>query len=232
MLSRKTVDACVYACKPRVPLIPVYAQVSRVYFVDAPSTLKGGHLTPSPMRVVDVSRQTPEPWRSEMENRGIASLRDFARKSGLSVETIRKTVYGLRTPTPDTAKTIARTLGVPLTRVNEWIGFPNADVDVPYDPPAEATRLDRRQRKALDELIRSMVTTTKAGGDHDQNSSAPMNKDNVAPIVNSGAVNGGENEPPADLEELAADRGPNRGKELRRGLSQSGEESQLPPDEP
>lgn len=44
-----------------------------------------------------------------------------------------------------------------LQQLRELAGLPAGEED-PYEPPPEAARLNQRQRRAVDELIRSMVT--------------------------------------------------------------------------
>lgn len=116
-------------------------------------------------KVVDVNlEKVPEPWRTQMQQKGISSIRDFSRKSGVSVETVRQAVYGTRRSSPATAQALADALGVEVAHVNEWLGYGRSDTSAPYEPPAEASRLTTRQRSALDELIRSMT----AGATHDR----------------------------------------------------------------
>ena len=133
--------------------------------------MTGRHFAAVSLKVVDVNLEAvPEPWKSQMQNRGISSIRDLSRKSGLSVETVRKTVYGLRRSTPPTVAALAEALGLPEARVNNWIGYKGTDTNEPYTPPVESSRLNQRQRTALDELIRSM--TARVGESND----SPMNR--------------------------------------------------------
>jgi hypothetical protein len=55
-------------------------------------------------------------------------------------------------------------LNIPIDKLRAAAGVPTGDGE-PWAPPAEANRLDRRQRLALEELIRSMVTSETTGED-------------------------------------------------------------------
>jgi hypothetical protein len=60
--------------------------------------------------------------------------------------------------TPDEATLIAfaDVLEVSMSRLRAAAGLPS-DATAPYTPPPEASRLSRRQRRAVDEIIRAMV---------------------------------------------------------------------------
>lgn len=64
---------------------------------------------------------------------------------------------------PDEATLVAfaEVFGVPLRELRAAADLP-AESTAPYVPPAEASRLTRRQRRALDEMIRSMVQPIRA----------------------------------------------------------------------
>ena len=59
---------------------------------------------------------------------------------------------------PDEATLVAlsKVLRIPLSRLRAAAALP-ADVTEPYRPPAESSRLNRRQRRAVDEIIRAML---------------------------------------------------------------------------
>jgi transcriptional regulator with XRE-family HTH domain len=61
---------------------------------------------------------------------------------------------------PDEATLIAlaEVLDIPLARLRKAAGLPSESTE-PYVPPAEASRLSRRQRLAVDEIIRAMLDT-------------------------------------------------------------------------
>jgi transcriptional regulator with XRE-family HTH domain len=70
---------------------------------------------------------------------------------------------------PDEATLIALSdvLGVPMRELRAAADLP-FEATAPYVPPAEASRLTRRQRRALDEIIRSMVEPTRARAQRDE----------------------------------------------------------------
>ncbi|CAN5478545.1 hypothetical protein BH10ACT8_BH10ACT8_00660 [soil metagenome] len=59
-------------------------------------------------------------------------------------------------PDESTLTALAAVLGVGLADLRRAADLPSDEVE-PYLPPAEASRLTRRQRRAVDELIRAMV---------------------------------------------------------------------------
>lgn len=67
---------------------------------------------------------------------------------------------------PDEATLIAlaEVLNVPLARLRHAAGLPS-ELTEPYVPPAEASRLSRRQRLAVDEIIRAMLDTGRSDVD-------------------------------------------------------------------
>lgn len=67
---------------------------------------------------------------------------------------------------PDEATLIAlsKVLRIPLARLRAAAALP-AETTEPYRPPAEASRLSRRQRRAVDEVIRAMLDQPTATQD-------------------------------------------------------------------
>ena len=59
-------------------------------------------------------------------------------------------------PDEATLRAFSTVLGIPLGALRRAASLP-ADVTEPYQPPAEADRLNRRQRRAVDEVIRAML---------------------------------------------------------------------------
>lgn len=59
---------------------------------------------------------------------------------------------------PDEATLVAlsKVLRVPLGRLRTAAALPSEETE-PYRPPAESSRLNRRQRRAIDEIIRAML---------------------------------------------------------------------------
>ncbi|HJQ03410.1 MAG TPA: hypothetical protein VJ851_17575 [Jatrophihabitans sp.] len=61
---------------------------------------------------------------------------------------------------PDEATLLAlsKVLRIPLNKLRAAAALPAEETE-PYRPPAEASRLNRRQRRAVDEIIRAMLET-------------------------------------------------------------------------
>jgi transcriptional regulator with XRE-family HTH domain len=64
-------------------------------------------------------------------------------------------------PDEATLLALAKVLRVPLTRLRAAASLPAEETE-PYRPPAEASRLNRRQRRAVDEIIRAMLEAAPA----------------------------------------------------------------------
>jgi len=69
---------------------------------------------------------------------------------------------------PDEATLLAlsKVLRVPLSRLRTAASLPSGETE-PYRPPAESSRLSRRQRRAIDEIIRAMLEAPTATGPDD-----------------------------------------------------------------
>lgn len=109
----------------------------------------------------------PEPWASRLVERGftdgrsrqrIPSMGALSTKTGLHTSTISALISGKRKPTVETVQLLVRELG---GDVAAWLGVPVRDE---YTPPPEAALLTPRQRKAVDELIRSIVADEQEEG--------------------------------------------------------------------
>lgn len=99
----------------------------------------------------------PQPWREAMENAGTYSLRDLAARAGLGTSTVSDLIYGRKSTSERTMQAAADSLRLPVTTIRSWAATARGEVG-PYQPPAVANRLTERQRRAIDELIRSIVT--------------------------------------------------------------------------
>lgn len=82
----------------------------------------------------------------------------LAELAGLSVETVRQTLYGGRDPSPATVRALSDALRVDVRTVSEWAGQARSVVES-YRPPQEADLLTKRERKAINELIRAITAT-------------------------------------------------------------------------
>lgn len=99
------------------------------------------------------------------EARGDLSVREVGRrvaKHGIGESTIIPYFNGRHgTPSVQVLNALAKVLPVGLGQLYTAVGL-SAGENEPYEPPIEATMLTRRQRLALDELIRSFVDTRGA----------------------------------------------------------------------
>lgn len=92
------------------------------------------------------------------------SAREIARRGGDRVHfaTIATYLRGKHgRPGEEILQVFSEVLNIPMPRLRELAELPAGDEE-PYEPPREANRLDKRQRKLVDELIR-MLAETKAG---------------------------------------------------------------------
>lgn len=144
-------------------------------------------------------------------------------------------------PTEAVLTAFSDVLNVPIDQLRQAAGVPTG-AGSPWAPPVEANRLDLRQRRALEELIRSMVTSEVNGqdNDHDRTDSAPQDPIHArsVPVARDAEPDGvtterrddaadGEREllpwEQADFD-LAAKRGTSMGRELRRRQDRDAED--------
>lgn len=113
-----------------------------------------------------MSREEPwEPWASAMLAVGATnprlpdrpSWRQLAIRAKTTTQTVINAARGEVDTEIEIIRQIANALQVSPETVSEWMGRARA-VSTRYAPPAEADLLTERQRAALTELIRSMVT--------------------------------------------------------------------------
>ena len=102
---------------------------------------------------------------SELLNKAIAeqygdkSNRDLAKLAGISRGSVDNYRNGaVLRPTDDVLQAFHRLLAIPIQELRLAAGLPRGEAE-PYAPPSEANLLDGRQRRAIDELIRSIVIT-------------------------------------------------------------------------
>jgi len=118
----------------------------------------------------------PEPWAKAMRDARVVnpqagrpddpSLNQLSKVSGVGPTTISKLIRGVGTPHPDTLRKLALALETTPAQIAEWAKL-GRSVSEPYVPPARADWLTPRQRKAVTELILSIVAVTAAA--HDDN---------------------------------------------------------------
>lgn len=143
-------------------------------------------------------------------------------------------------PTEAVLAAFSDVLNIPIDKLRTAAGVP-AGTGSPWTPPSEANRLDTRQRRALEELIRSMVTSETIGEDRtdDQQDATSVARDaepdGVTPKPDTGGIRSwGRHRPLAqDDLDLAADHGESARAPMDEAARRRGEESQDPgTDEP
>lgn len=159
-----------------------------------------------------------EPWASAMIAVGatdprrdsVASWNRLGELAGVHTSTITGFISGTRTPSAATVQKIARALHLPPETVSGWIDGDRIVSDR-YIPPVEASLLNDRQRKAVNELIRSIVTDTSRAGEEHEQRSAPTKPAGRAPAKDDYglAARGGVSAYPdtSTLEEGSQDHG-------------------------
>lgn len=85
------------------------------------------------------------------------SNRRIAELAGVSGPTVDRLMKGTGKIEPANLDAIADVLNVPIEKAREWAGLPPV-AGGPYTAPDVARLLSERQRAALDELIRSIVS--------------------------------------------------------------------------
>lgn len=107
---------------------------------------------------------------SELLNRAFAvkypkaSNRKIADEAGVSRGTIDNYRRGTHpaVPSDEVLTAFHKLLDIPMGELRAAAGLPVGE-DLPYVPPREANMLSDRQRRAVDELIRSIVETRRTG---------------------------------------------------------------------
>lgn len=110
------------------------------------------------------------------------SNREIARRGGDRVHfgTIADYMAGRHgRPSEKVLQVLSDVLTIPMPRLRQLADLPAGEGD-PYDPPDEANRLDKRQRKLVDELIRLLAETKGGDGDVERDA-APTNVTELTP---------------------------------------------------
>lgn len=169
-------------------------------FVDGLSTLRLDNSRVDLKGAVDVTEpKNPDHWQEAMDRVGLSSRTRLGIAAGVPTSTVTGLITGDRESREETIQKVAAALRVEVTTIRTWAAQARGESE-PYSAPPEANRLSRRQRKALDELIRSIVAAA----------------DEVPPLA------GPE---PATVHEygLAARLGHSEGKQLRQDLDAQAE---------
>lgn len=90
--------------------------------------------------------------------------REIARQAGVSPPTVDRMMRGEGQPELDNVDAVARVLKVPVREARKLAGFPQT-VNDHYTGPNESRLLTLRQRKAIDELIKSIVQSVDKSKD-------------------------------------------------------------------
>ena len=122
-------------------------------------------------------REAPEPWANAMREKGMlhgerpsfsrlaAAAREHTSSKSLTPQAVIDIVTGkTQEPADENIRALALALGRTVREVEGWIRRAPA-IGEPYVPPAVADQLTRKQRQALDKLIRVMVDR-EDGEDH------------------------------------------------------------------
>ena len=115
----------------------------------------------------------PEPWRSELEKKGVISRRGLAEKAAISPQTAVRLVDGVGQPSAETVAKVADAFfGGDRTHVWKLAGFSRRDHGE-WGLPPEASLLDEDQRAAVLAVVRAMLPDeVRKQGDGDE--AAPM----------------------------------------------------------
>ena len=102
-------------------------------------------------------------------NAGKLSARSLARSAqaagfSLNHDTAARYLRGDHgRPDETTLLALSKVLRIPLSRLRAAASLPSGETE-PYRPPVESSRLSRRQRRAIDEIIRAMLEAPSATG--------------------------------------------------------------------
>lgn len=107
-------------------------------------------------------RPIPATWKVLMDQKAIPSIRRLAEKAGIDHVTATRTVYGDREPGEVVIQAIAKALEIDMKTAYRLMGRPASYVE-PWNPPALSARLDKEQRRALEDLIYVMVEGHRPG---------------------------------------------------------------------
>lgn len=116
----------------------------------------------------------PEPWATAMIEAGFKdpryaddrpSLGALADAAGIHTTTVSRMVHKTGAAKTQNVAAVARALRKDVVEVSAWVRQARTETE-PYTAPPEADLLNRRERAALDELIRAVTETRREGGGH------------------------------------------------------------------
>ena len=137
---------------------PARHRITYLLFVSAPDTVLLDSYLPLRRKSVSVN-ELAELIRGAAKG---ASNRAIADTVGVAPETVNRIMRNEGDPDLETLDKIAQALKIPVVKLREAAARPTGTQSA-YVPPIEANLLDDRQRRALDELIRSVVASRGAG---------------------------------------------------------------------
>ncbi|VEI13251.1 helix-turn-helix domain-containing protein [Trueperella bialowiezensis] len=105
-----------------------------------------------------MSSTFPEPWKTLADRVGITSYGQLAERSGLSRPTVYSAVSGRSArPQLKTLAGLAEAFRISTEELLDILGRPAREEVEEYRPPEEAALLTRREREAVDEIIRLLI---------------------------------------------------------------------------
>lgn len=149
--------------------------------------------------------EIPQPWRDAMENAGAYSIRDLAAKTGTGPTTVSDLLHGRKLSSERTMQAVADALRLPATTIREWAAASRGE-EKPFELPAEANRLTRRERDAVLAVVRAMLDPGEE------------------PAETGGQLVDLARLPLPDLSRVAARRGESEGRRLREEQDRTGDE--------
>jgi hypothetical protein len=93
-----------------------------------------------------------------MDNAGLYnhSFRALADKAGIGTTTVTGLVYGRRQSDEHTIQAVADALRLPVPTIRQWAATALGEA-APFELPAEANRLTKRERDAVLAVVRAML---------------------------------------------------------------------------
>lgn len=156
-----------------------------------------------------------------------SAARPYTSAGTLTTQAVIDIVTGkTQDPADEIVRALASALALPVEEVARWVGRP-LEVGTPYSPPNGSDRLSRKQREALDHIIRVMIDREDVTAH-----AAPTNQAGVRPADDEDAEVR-ELRPETEEEGLPWASHPKKGREstgrqMRRQMDEVGEENQDP----
>jgi hypothetical protein len=107
-------------------------------------------------------REIPAHWRTLMERKALPSIRRLAEAADLDHVTVTRVIFGDKPASERVVQALAGALEVDMKTAYRLMGNPVGHVE-PWTPPAASARLDKEQRRVLEDLIYVMVEGHRPG---------------------------------------------------------------------